>query len=124
MLLFYLGVIIYRYTLRCTYSLYHKHEYFFVHSSHKQSAEIVLSLPDGCIGWNTPRAISVHYSLSLSLFPSIPTAIAFSPSQLLSLYHSSASSKAAFQVATTCVIQTPSNISVALVRACTEEILS
>lgn len=47
----------------------------------------------------------------------------FPPSQLLSLYRSDVSSKAAFQVSTTCVIQTP-NIPVALGRASTAEILS
>lgn len=73
------------------------------------STKKVLSLPDSCIGYCTSRDVSIHFSLSLSLL-SIPTAITFCPSQLLSLYHSNAFSKAAFQISAICVIQTPPDI--------------
>lgn len=72
------------------------------------SIKKVLSLPDGCIGWCTSRAVSVHYSFHLHLFPLL--LLFLTASQLLSLYHINASSKATFQVSAICVIQTPSDI--------------
>lgn len=72
------------------------------------SIKKVLSLPDGCIGWCTSRAVSVHYSFHFHLFPLL--LLFLTASQLLSLYHINASSKATFQVSAICVIQTPSDI--------------